>query len=304
MINFRYHVVSITSVFLALAIGLVLGTAALNGPVVDNLNDRVDSLSNSKDQLRDQVEELEAAESNHGDFVRQLAPAIVGGKLKDKSVVIVTAFDAEGKNREGVISMLKTAGAKVTGSLRLSDRYLDPASDASLHDLASRRVPAGVDLPDSGEGAKTASALLAAVLTNGNVSADDRTTTLQAFTELGVLTPEGRIDGAANAVVFLFGNAPTGRDAQAKTKTAITTVAAFHGMNGNIVAAAPSAGGKSNPIAGLRDNDDTKKKVSTVDGASRSEGQLAVALALVQKFQGGVGHYGTGNGASAQVPKL
>ena len=35
MINFRYHVVSLTAVFLALAIGLVVGTAALNGPVAD-----------------------------------------------------------------------------------------------------------------------------------------------------------------------------------------------------------------------------------------------------------------------------
>ena len=37
MINFRYHVVSLTAVVLALAIGLVVGTAALNGPVVDTL---------------------------------------------------------------------------------------------------------------------------------------------------------------------------------------------------------------------------------------------------------------------------
>ena len=37
MINFRYHVVSLTAVFLALAIGLVVGTAALNGPVADSL---------------------------------------------------------------------------------------------------------------------------------------------------------------------------------------------------------------------------------------------------------------------------
>ena len=42
MINFRYHVVSLTAVFLALAIGLVVGTAALNGPVADTLSDQVD----------------------------------------------------------------------------------------------------------------------------------------------------------------------------------------------------------------------------------------------------------------------
>ncbi len=45
VINFRYHVVSLTAVFLALAIGLVVGTAALNGPVADSLNDQVNGIS-------------------------------------------------------------------------------------------------------------------------------------------------------------------------------------------------------------------------------------------------------------------
>ena len=37
MINFRYHVVSLAAVFLALAIGLVVGTAAANGPIADTM---------------------------------------------------------------------------------------------------------------------------------------------------------------------------------------------------------------------------------------------------------------------------
>ena len=31
MIDFRYHIVSIIAVFLALAVGIVVGTTALNG---------------------------------------------------------------------------------------------------------------------------------------------------------------------------------------------------------------------------------------------------------------------------------
>lgn len=45
MINFRYHVVSLTAVFFALAIGLVVGTAALNGPVADSLRDVVTTVA-------------------------------------------------------------------------------------------------------------------------------------------------------------------------------------------------------------------------------------------------------------------
>ncbi len=304
MINFRYHVVSLTSVFLALAIGLVLGTAALNGPILSNLNDRVSSLSKSKDQLRDQVGELEAAVDRHGDYTRQLAPTLLNGELANRSVVLVSVLGPESDDREGVVEMLKAGGARITGSLRLNDRYLDPKTDESLHDLASRRVPAGVELPGTGEGAQTASVVLAAVLTNSSVSTEDRTTILQAFTELGVLTPEGKIDGSADSVVFLFGAASTQRDAGDKTKTALTAVKSFSTVARNIVAAAPSAGGAANPIAAIRRDDAAKAKVSTVDGLSRAEGQLATAMALSGKFDGANGHYGTGAGASAQVPKL
>ncbi len=304
MINFRYHVVSLTSVFLALTIGLVLGTAALNGPILNNLNDRVSSLSKSKDQLRDQVGELETAVDQHGDYTRQLAPSLLRGELANRSVVLVSAFNPESDDREGVVNMLKAGGARITGSLRINDRYLDPATDESLHDLASRRVPAGVQLPDTGEGAQTASVVLAAVLTKSSVSSEDRTTTLQAFTELGVLTPEGKIDGPADSVVFLFGATPTQRDAGDKTKTALTAVKSFSTVTPNIVAAAPSAGGGANPIAAIRGDGAAKAKVSTADGLSRAEGQLITAMALIGKFEGNTGHYGTGAGATAQVPKL
>jgi hypothetical protein len=37
MIDFRYHLVSLVAVFLALAVGIVLGTTALNGPLTRGL---------------------------------------------------------------------------------------------------------------------------------------------------------------------------------------------------------------------------------------------------------------------------
>jgi hypothetical protein len=44
VIDFRYHLVSIVAVFLALAVGVVLGSAALNGPVVAGLRKSVSTL--------------------------------------------------------------------------------------------------------------------------------------------------------------------------------------------------------------------------------------------------------------------
>ena len=48
VISFRYHVVSIVAVFLALALGVVVGTTALNGPITTDLRNKVDSLNKQR----------------------------------------------------------------------------------------------------------------------------------------------------------------------------------------------------------------------------------------------------------------
>ena len=50
MIDFRYHVVSIVAVFLALAIGIVLGSTELQGPTYNILNRTTAKLQNELDQ--------------------------------------------------------------------------------------------------------------------------------------------------------------------------------------------------------------------------------------------------------------
>ena len=44
MIDFRYHVVSLVAVFLALALGVLLGTTQLSGVVSDDLRGQVRQL--------------------------------------------------------------------------------------------------------------------------------------------------------------------------------------------------------------------------------------------------------------------
>ncbi len=73
MINFRYHVVSLTAVFLALAIGLVVGTAALNGPVVDGLDSQVKNLSKDNSQLRESVGQLQDEVNSQEEFATAAA---------------------------------------------------------------------------------------------------------------------------------------------------------------------------------------------------------------------------------------
>ena len=53
VVDFRYHLVSIIAVFLALAIGIVIGTTALNGALLDNLKGSINAPDRRQARPRD-----------------------------------------------------------------------------------------------------------------------------------------------------------------------------------------------------------------------------------------------------------
>jgi hypothetical protein len=306
VINFRYHVVSLTAVFLALTIGLVLGTAALNGPVADDLNNRVNSLSKRNGQLREESQQLKNQVNSQADFVRESAPMLLAGRLAGRSVLVVTTDTADRKNRDAVLEMLRLSGATVTGNVRLDEPFTDPQREDALQDLATRLVPAGVKLPNNGEGVETAASLLAAALivnpAGGSISEANRTGILAGFSSLGAATVEGNITRSADAVVLVAGQGATEVDADRRNAAHLTIVREFDRMAKYMVLAGPQEAGS--PVAAIRGDDALAKDISTVDNVSSPEGQVATALVLAEQFGGKTGHYGAGDGATARVPAL
>jgi hypothetical protein len=307
VINFRYHVVSLTAVFLALAIGLVLGTAALNGPVADNLNNQVSSLNKRNGQLREEAKQLQNQVDSQADFVVEAAPMLLSGRLTGRSVLVVTTDNADDKHRDAVVQALKQAGATLTGQLRLDDVFIDPKQDEALQDLATRLVPAGVsNLPNNGVGVETSSALLATALVSGGpvVSDASRTSIVSGFSRLGAVTAEGTITKAADAVVVVAGQAATEADADKRNEAQLVILRQFDRVAKYMVLAGPQASGTGSPIASIRGDDTLSNQVSTVDNVSSPEGQVVVPLALAQQLRGKTDHYGSGDGASGRVPDL
>jgi hypothetical protein len=307
VINFRYHVVSLTAVFLALAIGLVLGTAALNGPVADDLNSRVKSLNNRNGQLREEAKQLQNQVNSQADFVVEAAPMLLSGRLSGRSVLVVTTDNADDKHRDAVVQALEQSGATLTGKIRLNDQFIDPKQDEALQDLATRLVPAGVtSLPNNGVGVETASALLASALVSGGptVSEAGRIGIVSGFSRLGAITAEGTITRSAEAVVVVAGQAATEADSDKRNEAQMVILRQFDKVAKYMVLAGPQASGTGSPIATIRSDDTLSNQIATVDNVSSPEGQVVVPLALAQQFLDKTGHYGSGDGASGRVPDL
>ena len=86
MIDFRYHLVSLISVFLALAVGIVLGAGPLRENLGDQLAGQVEQLRTEQEQLRSDAESLSTKHDQLATFVADLGPELVEGTLEGKQI--------------------------------------------------------------------------------------------------------------------------------------------------------------------------------------------------------------------------
>jgi Copper transport outer membrane protein, MctB len=308
VINFRYHVVSLTAVFLALAIGLVVGTAALNGPAVDALQEQVNGISRQNQQYRDQVNHLKDEANTQEQFAIDAAPIMLADKLKNRRVMIVSLPSAS-KYVKDVADMLRIGGAKITAQVEIEDKFTESANNSQLLDLATISRPVGVSEPASPntDGVETSTALLAAVLVDRSsgqqtVPDDQRRTVLSAYAQGGWVITTGDPTGPAETVVMLTGAPYVDHDA-AKRNASLVTIAAQFRTVAPVVLGSDGVGTDGNTVTAVRRDPALTKSISTVDNVATPQGRVIASLALVEQLGGGTGHYGIGSGATSLMPK-
>src|SRR5699024_2218831 len=90
VIDFRYHLVSLISVFLALAVGIVLGAGPLRENLGDQLAGQVEQLRTEQEQLRTEATDLSARNDQLASFITELGPDLVAGTLDGAQVAVLT----------------------------------------------------------------------------------------------------------------------------------------------------------------------------------------------------------------------
>lgn len=312
MINFRYHVVSLTAVFLALAVGLVLGSTVLNGPMLDALNSQVNTLGRDNRQLREQVSFLEEESQRDQDYAAEAAPMMLDGRLTDRRVLLLVLPTGE-EYVEGVAENLRLAGATVTGQVQLLDKFVHPAHRLTeLLDLAHQVLPGSVPatgLPANSDGVETSAALLAAVLLDSEgaepVPDGDRRSVLSAYTAADYLTVlDDTVSGPAEAIVVVAGLPESDTDADDRNEAMLTAVVQF-GQAAPTVVAGAGVSGDGNVVAEVRRDPLLSTTIATVDNAATPQGQVATGLVVADRLaRGTVSHHGLGDGATSLLPVL
>ncbi|MEP6696995.1 MAG: copper transporter [Pseudonocardiales bacterium] len=306
MIDFRYHIVSLTAVFLALAVGVVLGTTALKGPVLNNLKSRVSGLATENKGLRNDLRDLRTQSQKTDSFADEVAPALLPRRLAGKTVTVISGPGASTVERDAVVTDLGLAGATVVSRVRLASDFTDPKRSAEIKALVSQLLPPGVQLPETTEGSVQAGALLGAVLARGKdaeVPPASRSAILQGFQSLGLTSFDGKTDTADLAVII----APpplTGSGSKPRNAAMLGFASEFDRPGRATVLAGDSVKGDGNTVAGVRNDDSIAKRMSTVDDLNFAAGQVAVVLALAAEAKASSGQYGIGSGATSRVPPI
>lgn len=323
MIDFRYHLVSLISVFMALAVGIVLGAGPLKETIGDTLTGEVDALRTRAADLRTELDETQAELAQSEEAFAAVAPDLLGGVMSQRRIAVLTVGDVQTSVVEAVTARLGQGGATVTATVGVTDGWTDPNRRSYRQSLAGTLVDYLDPVPEQSAGTAVELAeALAQSLTTAD-PADPDALSENARVVLGVLAEaelvafDGEITVPADGIVVLAEPAvietpsdeataePVDPDVAARQEVLATTAvqigtAAQLRSRGALVASGEYVEG------GLFDqlSDPSRlTRVSTVESFDSLRGQVSVPLALSARMAGTVGHYGTSESATDLVPR-
>ncbi len=178
MINFRYHIVSLTAVFLALVIGILMGTTVVSKATVDGLKANVRraearsaAVHRTNDQLNDELSaRVEVTEETDEALNDSVLAHTVRDQLVDVPVLVIVTDGIDKKRIDATLAVLAAAGAAVPGVLTVTDRLGADGTEADrLRELLD--VPTGVD-PHQAAARRVAGVLVDAGLTPSGSTAE------------------------------------------------------------------------------------------------------------------------------------
>jgi hypothetical protein len=311
MINFRFHIVSLIAVFLALAVGIVFGATVVNNVIVDRLNDRIDTVERNANKRKAESDELRSEVGRLQGYIDGTKDFAVAGRLEGVPLVTIAARGVDADAVKQTVELAQRAGARAPGIIWLEEKMTLSEDDAlrELGELLGRRgqsVKVTRDdawnalasrVASGGGAAASGRELLGALADAGFVSFEPVGNQGENFSPASVSGGDARvllIDGtngqvAGNEVLAPLSNALTAN------RLRLVVGEVFDEQDGG-----PQRGAMLNPI---RSSDALKQTVSTVDDLDLVEGHVAAVLALADLNRNVVGQYGYGTGATTSTPE-
>ena len=305
MINLRYHVVSLVAVFLALTVGIVMGSTVIDKVTVDALNRRVDEVSRSVRNAEAENRRLGDQLKGVRDFADQARDHLSHGHLRGVPVLVVGVTGIDRKPVDGLRQALVSSEATLAGTVWFTAKMrLDSENDTRAlasalglavdqREVVRRQALEAVARALAGKGNSNPLPPLAdAGFVVFDAPPNQATAMAPALTSL---------PAAGLRVVLVSGaGADVGDD-----ELAVPLAVAMGHSGARMVAAEAgqdTPGGRGVFVGLLRRDTSVGPRISTVDDLESAGGQAAVVLALADLAAPRTGHYGVGPGAERLLP--
>jgi len=286
MLDMRYHVVSLVAVFLALGLGILLGTVVVDkGLLVEQQKALVKNLETSYDEIRNKnrslEKELETERKRNEEFQRSVFGSLVAGKLEERKVAVITTTPISEAVQKDLVDTMSEGGADISTINIIFPDF--EVGDKKMGEKLRSLFP---------EEKLSREELMAKILERlaGEVGTPSELFFLKELAGMGLigLSAEGNLPADS---IIIFGGSP-GKSTAAKLDVPLITGLKELGLT---VVGVETMGVKTSYITSYKE-----AGVATVDNVDTLPGRVALVYAL----RGRMGNYGVKPTAQSLLPVL
>jgi copper transport outer membrane protein MctB len=300
MFDLRYHIASLAAVFIALAVGVVIGVAIASGGGVEDTTrslqqDQINRLNKELEDARGRAEQVAAQQAAVRELMDEAYPALMTNRLADRECGILFLGPIDRGVRSDIVETLRDADAANSGEpIRLValDLPADPAalaaslaSDPTLAAYAGEGRTLDLGQALGAEFVEGGATPLWNVLSGDLVQEEsgDTTTPIDCVVAVQSWQPQENPDAEQAS-----------RDGE--TQTLLGGIVGGLEDSGVAVVGVEATGSDPSSVQFFRG-----AGLSTVDDVDSLPGRVALAMLLAG---GDPGSYGTGDAAEAVSPPI
>ena len=310
MVDFRYHLISLIAVILALALGILAGSGFLGGPILNQLERDVSNFRERARTLQDVIDRQDGTLDHAESFALAAEPLLIHGELAGDEIVLFQFEGSEGRLVDGIKDELTDAGAQIVSEITFTSKLaLDSAPAADELSLITGSLTGETDqLLD--ELATLVGERAAAAAVDSSQADSPSTSAVQRFNTLieqlqtsefidATITQEGR--AAPSGAYFVVIGGAAGRPPFELTGFGPSLGEGLSGR-GSPTLFAESSTSVWELVRAVRRDIAARAGTSTVDNAETTIGRIAVVMGLDQAEEGNIGHFGIQAGRTAIIP--
>ena len=286
LINIKYLVITVISIFLALGIGILIGIQIDSQDIileqqeitVQRMENKLDELNRINLDLQNELGELTTINDIHENYIKNVFPDYIKNKLLGLHIIILETTDEY--TYASMRQALKTAGAQVTSVTIISDKILN----MSESEIAQLKEYFGI-----ADNVNIIQAILKRIAetVGGKYEPDD----IAFLIERGIIYVNGDLQQPADYVVL------TGGSSNEDNKDEIIDIPLIKELK---KLSLPLAGVETTNVEISYIDIYKKQQLSTVDNVDTAIGQTSLVLVI----KGKEGHYGVKKSAQALMPYL